>query len=62
MLIDNWLIGAIDILPTVFTAYIFFFYFNIFFEKKKRGIRVLIGIVAGVMMAGISTVLTFLGF
>ena len=34
MLIDNWLIGAIDILPTVFTAYIFFFYFNIFFEKK----------------------------
>ena len=46
MLIDNWLIGAIDILPTVFTAYIFFFYFNIFFEKKKRGIRVLIGIVA----------------
>ena len=45
MLIDNWLIGAIDILPTVFTAYIFFFYFNIFFEKKKRSIRVLTGII-----------------
>ncbi len=44
MLIDNWLIGAIDILPTVFTAYIFFFYFNIFFEKKKRSIRVLTGL------------------
>ena len=45
MLIDNWLIGAIDILPTVFTAYIFFFYFNIIFEKKKRSIRVLTGII-----------------
>ena len=45
MLIDNWLMGAVDILPTVFTAYIFFFYFNIFFEKKKRSIRVLTGII-----------------
>ena len=46
MLTGDWLMGVADILLAMFTAYIFFFYFNIFFEKKKRGIRVLIGIVA----------------
>ena len=42
MLTGDWLMGVADILLAMFTAYIFFFYFNIFFEKKKRGIRVLI--------------------
>lgn len=45
MLTDNWIMGAVDILLAMFTAYIFFLYFDIFFKKKERSIGVLIGIV-----------------
>ena len=49
MLTDNWIMGAVDILLAMFTAYIFFLYFDIFFKKKKRSIGVLIGIVVFIL-------------
>lgn len=45
MLTGDCLMRAADILFAMFTVYIFFFYFNVFFEKKKRSICVLIGII-----------------
>lgn len=49
MLADNWIMGAVDILLAMFTTYIFFLYFNIFFEKKERGISPLTGIVVFIL-------------
>ena len=49
MLTDNWIMGAVDILLAMFTAYIFFLYFDIFFKKKERSIGVLIGIVVFIL-------------
>lgn len=44
MLINRWIMEVLDILLMIFTVYIFFFYFSIFFQRKKLSIRVLIGI------------------
>lgn len=45
MLTDKWILAGIDILRVAFTIYIFFFYFNIFFCRKKRRFQAIIGIV-----------------
>ena len=44
MLTDKWIVVAIDILRTLFTLYIFFCFFSIFFAKKKRGVQTIAGI------------------
>ena len=44
MLTDKWIVIGIDILRTLFTLYIFFCFFSIFFARKKRGVQTIIGI------------------
>lgn len=44
MLADNWMSAGSDILRVLFTIYVFFLYFNIFFCRKKRGFQVAIGV------------------
>ena len=44
MLIDKWIVAGIDILRVLFTLYIFFHFFSIFFNRKKRGVQVTVGI------------------
>ena len=45
MSLDKWIIVLRDIMLAMFTLYLFFIYFNIFFKRKKIGISVLIGII-----------------
>lgn len=45
MSVSKWVIEARDIMLAVFTLYIFFVYFNIFFQRKRIGIGVLVGII-----------------
>lgn len=44
MLIDKLLLTGIGILSVLFIVYIFFFYFKIFFVRKKIGVQVILGI------------------
>lgn len=44
MLTDKWIVAGVDILRTLFTLYIFFCFFSIFFAKKKRGVQTIAGI------------------
>lgn len=44
MLESKWFLELIDALISAFTIYLFFFYFSIFFDKRKGKVRVLIGI------------------
>lgn len=44
MLTDKWIVAGVDILRTLFTLYIFFCFFSIFFVKKKRGVQTIAGI------------------
>ncbi|MFQ8655473.1 MAG: sensor histidine kinase [Mediterraneibacter gnavus] len=44
MLTDKWIVVGIDILRALFTLYIFFCFFSIFFVKKKRGVQTIVGI------------------
>lgn len=44
MLENSWVLNILDVLLTIFSVYLFLFYFGIFFEKRKNGrIRVFIG-------------------
>lgn len=43
MLEDSWMLEMLDILLTIFSVYLFFLYFSIFFQKKKGRVHVLIG-------------------
>lgn len=43
MLADNWVTEILDVLLMIFAVYLFFFYFDIFFQKKKEKICVLVG-------------------
>ena len=45
MLSDDWAVWIVNILLAMFATHIFFFYFDIFFEKSKRSIGLLTGIV-----------------
>ena len=36
MLSDDWAVWIVNILLAMFATHIFFFYFDIFFEKSKR--------------------------
>ena len=44
MLINKWIVAGIDILCMLFTLYIFFYFFSIFFNRKKRGVQVTVGV------------------
>ncbi len=44
MLINKWIVVGIDILRVLFTIYIFCHFFSIFFNRKKRGVQVTVGI------------------
>lgn len=44
MLINKWIEAGIDILCVLFTLYIFFYFFSIFFNRKKRGVQVTVGV------------------
>lgn len=44
MLVDKWLGETVDILLALFTVYLFFLYFSIFFQREKRNFRALLGI------------------
>ena len=44
MLINKWIVAGIDLLRVLFTIYIFFHFFCIFFNRKKRGVQVTVGI------------------
>ena len=46
MLTSKWSAIGIDILRVLFTIYIFFCFFSIFFDRKKSGVRVTIGVLA----------------
>ena len=43
MLTDKWIVAGVDILRTLFTLYIFFCFFSIFFARKKRGVQTIAG-------------------
>ncbi|MDO4471073.1 MAG: ATP-binding protein [Bacillota bacterium] len=49
MLTDKWIAVGVDILRTLFTVYIFFCFFSIFFAKKKRGVQT----IAGILILGV---------
>ena len=38
-----------DMLLTMFTVYLFFLYFGMFFERRKKNIRVLLGVIVLVL-------------
>ena len=44
MLINKWIEAGIDILRVLFTLYIFFCFFSIFFNRKKSGVQVTVGV------------------
>ena len=44
MLINKWIVVGIDILRVLFTIYIVCHFFSIFFNRKKRGVQVTVGI------------------
>ena len=44
MLINKWIEAGIDILHVLFTLYIFFRFFGIFFNRKKSGVQVTVGV------------------
>ncbi len=44
MLTDKWFVVGIDILRVLFTLYIFFQFFSIFFNRKKSGVQVTVGV------------------
>ena len=44
MLADKWVTDGINILLGLFTIYLFFLYFKIFFTMKKKSIQVFLGI------------------
>lgn len=46
MSVSKWVTGAEDVLLTIFTVYLFFLYFGIFFQRTQKKIRVLMGITA----------------
>lgn len=46
MLEDRWILETFDVLLSIFTVYLFFLYFRIFFQKKKGKIYVLVGVFA----------------
>lgn len=45
MLAGKWMIDVVDVLLMIFTAYLFFLYFGIFFQRRKRSVRAVSGIV-----------------
>ena len=45
MAVDKWGIGVAYVLLAAFAIYLFFYYFSIFFQRRKKGIRVLVGII-----------------
>lgn len=46
MLANKWILVGIDMLRVLFAIYIFYYYFSIFFHRKKVGIQVIIGILS----------------
>ena len=44
MLLNKWIEAGIDMLHVLFTLYIFFRFFGIFFNRKKRGVQVTVGV------------------
>lgn len=46
MLANKWILVGIDMLRVLFAIYIFYYYFSIFFRRKKVGIQVIIGILS----------------
>ena len=49
MSVSRWVTVAVDMLLVIFTIYLFFLYFGIFFRRNANKIRVLIGILALVL-------------
>lgn len=49
MLKDRWLVESVHIFLAIFTIYLFFFYFDIFFRRRKNDIRVINGIIVLVL-------------
>lgn len=52
MLIDNWIVVGIDIFHVLFTIYIFFRFFSMFFCRKKNGVQVIIGMLILIIWQG----------
>ena len=46
MLVDRWIMEVLEILLAIFSVYLFFLYFGIFFQRKEGKIRALIGVAA----------------
>lgn len=44
MLVDKWRMELIEIVLSIFTVYLYSIYFNIFFQKRKQSIFVIIGV------------------
>ncbi len=44
MLTDKWIVAGVDILRVLFTLYIFFYFFSIFFNRKKSRVQVIVGV------------------
>lgn len=57
MLINKWIEAGIDILRVLFTLYIFFCFFSIFFNRKKSGVQVTVGVLILVACFGIAVYL-----
>ena len=49
MSVSRWVTVAVDMLLVIFTVYLFFLYFGIFFRRNANKIRLLIGIIALVL-------------
>lgn len=49
MLVSRWVTVVMDMLLVIFTVYLFFLYFGIFFRRNENKIRLLIGIIALVL-------------
>ncbi|HJC49644.1 MAG TPA: GHKL domain-containing protein [Candidatus Anaerostipes avistercoris] len=44
MLVDKWRMELIEIVLSIFTVYLYSIYFNIFFQRRKQSIFVIIGV------------------
>ena len=49
MSVSRWVTVVMDMLLVIFTVYLFFLYFGIFFRRNENKIRLLIGIIALVL-------------
>ena len=49
MSVSRWVTVVMDMLLVIFTVYLFFLYFGIFFRRNENKIRLLIGIIGSLV-------------